>query len=823
MESALPQIDGSLAVSGLSAPVTVVRDARGTPTIHAASVEDLIFAQGYVTAQDRLFQMDSLRRHAAGELSEILGSALLQHDRTERILQLRATADAAVAQLPPEQLRWLEIYARGVNAAVAAMGDHLPFEFRVLKYTPKPWTPRDSLLVSLAMFQDLTNRFPEKLNREALTARLATGASPDLRAQLLSDLYPVGSWRDHPPSQTLPDLTAPVDEIPEIPLDNSQTMLQQKPAADLTDLLALTRSLAPSLCSGCAAGSNNWVVSGAHTASGQPLLSNDMHLALNVPGIWYAANLEADSSAAGTPFHVAGVTLPGTPFVIVGHNAHVAWGFTNLGADVQDLYVEHLRGTAAEQEFQSPDGSWHPVLHAREVIHVRGGTGETLDLIATQHGATPTPVISPLLTSEHRPISLHWVIYDSGVLSSPFFAINSAPDAPSLVQAFAAFGGPSQNLVYADDRGHIGYHATGRIPVRGSPTSPSPLSAVPIDATATDASLHEWSGYIPYDQLPQTADPAGGVIATANARIAPEGYPFPITDNWGDPYRNERIWKLLVGRQHLSSADMLAIQGDIASAPDRLIAQRLAYAIDHASIKTDGKRLHQAADLLRGWNGEVASDSAAATIVDAARAALWPILLTPKLDTTSADGSTVKSAARTEPWQLYTWGERAFAEEQLIMHTPARWLPPTFANWDDLLAAAVEKGIADSAAPSNLANWRYGQAHPLVIEHPLFAQSAPLRRLSGIVTGVHSQAQSGDGTTVKQVGRSFGPSERFTADLGNLDGSTLNLVLGESGNPMSPYFLDQFTAWLHVTTFPMPFTEDAVHSAATHSLTLTPR
>ena len=278
MESALPQIDGSLAVSGLSAPVTVVRDARGTPTIHAASVEDLIFAQGYVTAQDRLFQMDSLRRHAAGELSEILGSALLQHDRTERILQLRATADAAVAQLPPEQLRWLEIYARGVNAAVAAMGDHLPFEFRVLKYTPKPWTPRDSLLVSLAMFQDLTNRFPEKLNREALTARLATGASPDLRAQLLSDLYPVGSWRDHPPSQTLPDLTAPVDEIPEIPLDNSQTMLQQKPAADLTDLLALTRSLAPSLCSGCAAGSNNWVVSGAHTASGQPLLSNDMHL-----------------------------------------------------------------------------------------------------------------------------------------------------------------------------------------------------------------------------------------------------------------------------------------------------------------------------------------------------------------------------------------------------------------------------------------------------------------------------------------------------------------------------------------------------------------
>ncbi len=734
MENALPQLDGSLTVPGLSAAVTVERDVHGTPTIHAASIQDLIFAQGYITAQDRLFQMDSLRRHAAGELAEILGPALLEHDRTGRILQLRSTADAAVAQLPPEQLHWLEIYAAGVNAAVAAMGDHLPFEFRVLKYAPRPWTPRDSLLVSLAMFEDLTNRFPEKLNREALTARLATGAAPELRAQLLSDLYPVGSWRDHPPSQALPDLTAPVDQIPEIPLDNSQTRLRREPAANssgMGDLLALTQSLIPSQCSGCAPGSNNWVVSGAHTASGEPLLSNDMHLTLSIPGIWYAANLQADSASSGAPFHVAGVTLPGTPFVIVGHNQHVAWGFTNLGADVQDLYIEHLRGTGPEQEFQSPDGAWHPVLHQREVIHVRGGADETLDVLATEHGAARTPIISPMLASEHRPISLHWVIYDSGALGSPFLDINSATDAPSLVQAFAAFGGPSQNLVYADDHGHIGYHATGRIPVRGSLTSPSPLSTVPLDATAADAPSHEWSGYIPYDQLPQTIDPAGGIIATANARITPDAYPFPITDNWADPYRNERIWKLLAGRQHLTPTDMLAMQGDITSAPDRLIAQRLAYAIDHATIHTDGKRLHQAADLLRGWNGEVTSDSAAATIVDAARAALWPILLTPKLHSTSPATSTGKTAAHTEPWQLYVWGERAFAEEQIVMHTPARWLPPTYANWDDALAAAVEKGMTDaqrSLQPRQLALWpRPPARHRAPALRPVRAAPAPVR------------------------------------------------------------------------------------------------
>ncbi len=824
MNAALPQLDGALSVPGLRAPVTVARDGHGVPTLRAGSLDDLIFAQGYVTAQDRLFQMDTLRRHASGELAEILGSRLVQHDRMQRILQIRAAADRAVSQLPPDQLHWLEIYAAGVNAAAEAMQDHLPVEFRILNYRPKPWLPRDSLLVSLAMFEDLTNGFPEKLNREALSARLATDAPPELRTQLLSDLFPVGSWRDHPPSQPVPDLTAPVDEVPPIPLDDSQVKLGAPPRAsgsEVGDLLALTQSLAPSLCPDCRAGSNNWVVSGARTASGQPLLSNDMHLGLGVPGIWYALNLEAASATLGEPFHVAGVTLPGTPFVIVGHNQHVAWGFTNLGADVQDLYIEHLRGSGDSQEFESADETWRPVLHGREVIRVRGSADQTLDVIATVHGSTPTPVISPMIASERRAISLHWVVYDPGILTSPFLEIDSAADAASLAKAFAAFGGPAQNLVYADDRGHIGYHATGRIPLRGPLLLPSALSSVPTDAVAADASSHEWTSYIPYDQLPQVLDPPGGILATANARITPDAYPFPITDNWSDPYRNERIWKLLAGRQHLSPADMLAIQGDVYSDPDRVIAQRLAYALDHAGSRGNQKRLHQAADLLRAWNGVVGADSPAAAIVDAARAALWPLLLTPRLP--SGAVSVTPSKPASEPWQLYTWGERAFAEEQLIVHTPARWLPPSYPTWDDLFAAAVDKALTDSHAPANLAAWRFGRAHPLEIQHPLFAQSALLNRVVGAATGVRSQSQSGDGTTVKQVGHSFGPSERFTADLANPDASTLNLVLGESGNPASPYFLDQFPAWLHVSTFPLPFHNAAPSPAATHSLTLNPR
>ncbi len=830
MADALPQIDGALSVPGLHAPVTVTRDVHGVPSIHAASIDDLVFAQAYITAGDRLFQMDTLRRHAAGELAEILGPSLLQHDRMQRTLGMRATADLAAAQLPPDPLRLLQIYAAGVNAAIAAAHDHLPIEFRLLNYRPRPWSPRDTILVSLAMFEDLTNTFPEKLDREAISARLATSSPPQLRSELLADLYPVGSWRDHPPGQPLHDLSAPTEEIPHIPLDDSQVKLlrprpqpaQNAPSSNIQDLQALTRLLAPSLCQGCRAGSNNWVVSGKLTASGAPLLSNDMHLNLSVPGLWYAAGLDATSPTAAEPFHVAGVTLPGTPFVIVGHNQHVAWGFTNVGADVQDLYIEHLRGSGAAQEFETPDGAWRPTLHRKEVIHVRGASDQTLDVTATMHGSTPTPIISPMIPSEQRPISLRWVVYEAGILTSPFLDINSAPDAPSLAQAFSSFGGPAQNLVYADDHGHIGYHTTGRIPLRGSPTSPSPLNPVPVDAAAPDASAHEWSGYIAYDQLPAAVDPPGGILATANARVTPDGYPFPITGDWSDPYRNQRIWKLLSGRGRLLPADMLAIEGDVYSDPDRVIAQRMAYAIDHAKLPGDSRRLHQAADLLRTWDGFVTADSPAAAIVAAGRAALWPLLLTPMLDPGAAPATRSSKPGR-EPWQIYTWGERTFAQEQLVVHTPAHWLPSQYPTWDDLLAAAVEKGLVDSLAPSNLAGWSFGKAHPLEMRHPIFAQSALLRLVAGIPTGVRTSAQSGDGSTVKQVGRSFGPSERFTADLANLDASTLNLVLGESGNPASPYFLDQFPAWLHLSTFPLPFTAGATRAAAMHSLTLTPR
>jgi penicillin amidase len=848
--ASLPQLDGTLQVAGLKAPVTVQRDAQGVPHIHAQSLDDLVFAQAFITTSDRLFQMDLIRRHAAGELSEIVGSAALPADKIQRVLQLRASADRAVAQLPPDQLHILQVYADGVNASIAEQSRHLPVEFHILGYTPEPWTPRDSILVQLAMFEDLTNNYPAKLAHEALVAQLTQSGA----AALIPDLYPTSSWRDHPPASAVPDLTIPGPPIEQVPLDESQSQLR---------LPTLPSSGFPRSCASCFPGSNNWVVSGAHTASGKPLLSNDMHLTHTLPGIWYEADLEAPIPNSPEPLHVAGVTIPGLPLIVVGHNNHIAWGFTNLGADVQDIYIETTRGSGSSEEFKSPDGSWHPVLHLAEKINVKHGRNVTLDVLATQHGNAITPLLNPILgKDETRALSLRWTIYDPTIFRNPVYDIDTAHDWPSFLAAFAQFPGPTQNVVYADDQGHIGYHASGKIPLRGpaAPSTPAnagelaqipsdlapapnsnasatevlttpnaipqpnlqptpnptptqlsgPLSAVPI----VPSQAHEWSGYIPFDQLPQVFDPPSGVIATANARVTPDGYPYPVTLDWGSSYRTERILHLLMHRTGLTPADMLAIQTDVYSDFDHVLAQRLAYAIDHSTRTfkpSETKQLHQAADLLRTWNGRVNIDSSAAAIVDAVHADLWPLLLQPHLK------------PGQDPKLLYIHYARDSALEELVTHTPQRWLPPGYANWDDFLAAAVLTGINASHAPSDLSKWRFGTNHTVDIEHPIFDQSQLLKNLLGRPTGTGPQPQSGDGTTVKQVGHTFGPSERFTADLSNLDHSTLNIVAGQSGNPYSSWFLDQFPAWYHGTTYLFAFTDSAVNQVTTHTLTLEPK
>jgi penicillin amidase len=780
-KTGLPQLDGDLHLPGLSAPVTVERDAHGIPHIEAATQDDLFFAQGYVTAQDRLWQMDTFRRNANGDLAEILGPSLVRHDKTQRTLQFRKTAQRIYGHLGAPDRARMDDYARGVNLYIAQHQDSLPAEFRLLMYRPQPWTGVDSLSIAMMMTQMLDTHWYGKLGREQVASALNN-------PKLETDLYPVGSWRDHPPTGELIDWSQPHPPPPGTKDDEDDDRTQASASHAAHDSLAsletgeLPRALRALLglpdCAGCALGSNNWVVAGSHTASGKPLLANDMHLALTEPNIWFMADLRAPG------YHAAGVTLPGMPLVVEGHNEHVAWGFTALYADVQDLYVETLDGKG---NYQSADGTWKPLAIDREIIHVRAGKDVAFDVQSTAHG----PLLNPVFTREKRPIALKWTLYDATLNSIPLYAMNVAQGWDQFSAALRQWPYPTQNLVYSDDQGHIAYHAIGQVPLR-----PAGLVGVPIKDAA-----HEWQGYIPFDDMPNALDPPSGFLATANSRVTTDRSPYPLSLEWVDPYRVERIYKALQGRDKLTPKDMLAVQTDVYSEVDQELAHRFAYAIDHTPGVDD--RLRRAADLMRSWDGRLSTDSVAASVYAWAHRSLWPLVFVPKLG---------KAA------EYYEWSESNFAEEEIVMHANPDWLPIGYKNWDALLTEAVRRGMKDGKAPEDLGQWTYGSWHVVDIEHPL----SGFLPMIGRIAGTGAQPLSGDTTTVKQVGRDFGPSQRFTMDWSNIDGSAENIVLGESSDPYSPYFRDQWKDYYGGTTFALPFSAAAVTARAKHTLRLLP-
>ena len=786
-EQALPQLDGRLQIAGVSAPVTVTRDSHGVPTIEASTLEDVFFAQGFVTAQDRLWQMDVMRRYASGELSEILGEETLKLDREQRILGLRAVAKKSLAMVDARDQNFFSAYARGVNAYIEQHADRLPVEFRILRYRPKPWTPEDSLVIGNQMVKDLNyHYFYDGLARERILAKLG----PELTA----DLYVNRSWHDRPPTVMREDLTQPDntsgdsddDDDEDDSQDNSVTrnpalVNDEAARAAVSEVLALDAPVN---------GSNDWVVSGAHTTTGKPLLSDDMHLGHQMPNLWYEAHLRAGN------LDVGGVTLPGFPYVIVGHNQRIAWGFTNVGPTVTDVYIENFN---AQGEYQTPSG-WAQPERRPEIIHVKGKPDVTLDVKITRHG----PIITELVPGETRSLALRWTLYDG--LRMPFFDVDTAQNWQDFLNAFSMLDAPGQNVVYADVDGNIGYHATGKVPIRAAGDGSLPENGW------DDA--HEWVSYIPFDKLPNIYNPPSGVIATANGRITPDNYPYSISMEWEAPWRTARIYHVLESGRQFSPADMLALQNDIQSEPGLFVAERLVYAVDHASKPS--ARVKQAADLMRNWDGRMSASSAAPTITENSIYQLQRLLLEPKLgsaptgETSEDDGSL--------NWKTYQWEMRSVWLENVLLHRPKRWLPEKYSNYDEFLAAAVQAAVTSTDAPKDLSSWRWGKFNAVDIHHPVFHDIPILNRWSA--PGI--KEQSGSRYTVKAVTRYHGPSERFTANLADLDHSTLNLVTGQAGNFLSPYYMDQWQAWYRGTTFTLPFSPMAIARSKAHQLVLEP-
>ena len=783
VRAALPQLDGTVAVAGLSQPVTVTRDSLGVPTITAAALNDLFFAQGYVIAQERLWQMDMTRRFASGDLAAVLGPEFVAVDKEQRILGLHQAAERAVAEMDPAQRAQFQAYANGVNAYLAEHTKSLPMEFRFLVYAPHVWTVEDSLLVGLSMSEFLNHGY----YREAL---LKEKAMAKLGPELAAELFVNSSWRDHPPGAEGVSLAdQPPQNLPEgedvaPPPAKRAKPGQGKGASRRRQSLALPElepasDLSPEVR--YHAGSNNWVISGSHTASGKPLLSNDMHLELRLPNNWYEAHLICGD------FDVAGVTLPGMPYVIVGHNRRVAWGFTNLGPAVEDVVIEKFNDKG---EYLTPQG-WIQPEHRQEIIRVKGKPEVKLDVVVTRHG----PIITSLVPGEIRQLALQWIIYKPGTSRIPFFQVDSAKNWDEFRAAFSWFGAPGQNVVYADVDGHIGYQATGFVPIRASGDGSLP---VPGD---TDA--YEWTGYIPYDEMPRVFDPPSGILATANGRVAPDGYPHFISFEWDSPYRTERIYKLLSKPKKYTPADMLKIQMDVVSELDRFCAERFVYAIDHTPKASE--RARAAADIMRGWDGTMAVDSAAPTIAFYSRGELNDLLLHPKLG---------------DDWKAYSrWFMLPVWLEGVLSRQSPQWLPPGYADYNELLTAAVEQAVNDPKTPRPLTSWTWGRVHRIDIKHPFWSNFPILKRAAG--PGPHPW--SGDSLTVKQSGQRFGPSERFTADLSDLDDSTLNIVNGQSGNLFDEHYDDQWDTYYNGRTFQLPFSPEAVEKSVQHRLKLQPQ
>ena len=775
--AALPQLDGNISVRGLSAPVKVTREGHGVPAIEAASLEDLFFAQGYVTAQDRLWQMDVMRRFGSGELSEILGEDTLKIDREQRILGLRDAAKKSLELATLRDRSYFDAYARGVNAFIAGHGKSLPIEFRILKYQPKPWQAEDSIVIANQMVKDLNfYTFGDALTREKILAKIG----PELTA----DLYVNQSWHDRPPTV----MRANIEDEP-----NQGDSDDDDDDDDDPDNAVTRGGHAPPIWEQhepeAVNGSNDWVISGAHTVTGKPLLSNDMHLGHQMPNLWYEAHLKAAN------LDVAGVTLPGVPYVIVGHNQRIAWGFTNVGPTVTDAYIENFN---AQGQYETPQG-WREPDNRQEVIHVKGKPDVTVDVKITRHG----PIISEIIPGETRQIALRWTLYDG--LHIPFFDVDAAQNWNDFCKAFALLDAPGQNVVYADVDGNIGYHATGHVPIRAAGDGSLPVSG------ANDA--HEWTGYIPFEKLPNIYNPASGVIGTANGRITPEGYPYAISAEWEAPWRTARIYHVLESGRRFAAADMLALQSDVQSENDLFAAERLVYAVDHAAKSS--ARAKQAAELMRNWDGRMIATASAPTIAVRAAQELTRLLLEPRLGPAPEDVVQQKTVLS---WKSYGWEMRTVWLQSVMLHQPKRWLPEKYPNYDELLTAAVEAAVNGPDAPKDLAGWRWGAVNAVDIEHPVLGKIPILARWSA--PGVNEQ--SGSGYTVKAVTRHHGPSERFTANLADLDQSTLNTVTGQGGNFLSPFYMDQWKAWYEGFTFTLPFTSAAVEGSAAHRLTLRP-
>lgn len=771
--------DNTISLSGLRERVTIRRDDRGIPYIEATNDDDLYFAQGYVTASDRLWQMDLYRRTVRGELSEIFGQTTLGEDKRRRAFGFARVLEENVARLQPDLKRILEAYAKGVNAFIDTTKT-LPPEFAILQYKPQPWRPADSLAVGKLLGEYLSTTWQADIMRASMA-----GLPKDKRDALLIERTP------------LDVIVVGRDSAPKKNVGNSLRVIAPPSAeilGQMNELIESQRRAFEWLGLGSAfdsmQASNNWVVSGKRTISGKPLLANDPHIPGAAPGVWYMTELTAPD------LHVAGVTFPGAPGIVIGHNERIAWGVTNLGPDAQDLYVEKF-DKDNPRRYQTPAG-WREAEVRHEQIKVRKSftSPETEiqnhDVTVTRHG----PII---LEKDSIRYALRWTALDSGSIElAGFPGANRARNWKEFTAALSQYVGPTQNFVYADVDGNIGYYGAGRIPVRKSGDG-----SVPYDGASDDG---EWTGYIPFDKLPHSYNPSSGVIVTANQRIVGDDYPAFLTHLWAQPYRARRILDLLSAKPKLDAADYRRIQGDVYSIAGAAFARATAKMLkDQQRVATDQK-LRDAISELEHWNGMLEVNSHTAPLVAQMRSAFRQRVFTAALGEQLA--------------KSYSWPNADVLLTTLITEQRREWLPKEFATYAELLLTCYDD--AQKTLTKNLGadetKWTWGNMVKASFPHPL--GSVPFIGAQFLIPPF---PQNGTGSVLSAtVNVGSAVSMRFIADPSDWDKTQHGIPLGESGLPASPHWKDQLDDWRNVTPRAFPFTKAAVESATKERLILEP-
>jgi penicillin amidase len=760
----LPVTQGIISMAGLQKSVQIGRDKWGTPYINASRIDDLLFAQGYVTAQDRLFQMELSRRITQGRLAETFGAGsnntFIQADTLIRTLGIYRAIQTQINQLDPQTHAAFQAYTNGVNAFISTHRNSLPLEFTILGMQPAPWTIADSMAVEANVVLALDNTWYYKYTRALILARLG----PTLTAMLFPP-YPAQN----------PTLLSNA---------NSQTRLSSLPTGSVPDsaFSIATRNAIAALHTllgniGSTLGSNNWVVDGTKTTTGKPLLANDPHLAISVPSTWYEVALHSSN------FDVIGFSLPGAPGVVIGHNASIAWGVTDVGADTSDLYIEQLDPLHHPGQYLY-NKRWLPLQTRHETILVRGQSPVTITVAATRHGPILNYAVSDL--KQYATVSLKWTLLQPAYHPVNFLQLDAAANWLQFSRAVSAIS-LCLNFVYADTSGNIGYHMSGLLPIRSRDNR-----MLPVDGSTA---RHEWQGFVPASQMPTLFNPPSHMIVTANNRIVPDNYPVYVATDWDDGYRAQRITNLLDATPRLSITDYQQMQADVYSIPASILTP---YFIAGGQSTYDSDTT-LAVKLLKQWNYTFLRNSVGATIYEMTASLLLRRLLEPLLSThlySIYQMNYTDSGFFTLLINVVRSPQHAFFATTVA--------DTTNAQRDALIACALHDTIKhlQTRYGSDPHQWTWGKMHQAHFVHPL-SNVFPLNLLFGKT----QLARPGDDETI-----SIGGDDNFNADpahytqqtvssmreiidLSNFDHSLWIITTGESGQPLSEHYMDLNPLW----------------------------